>query len=71
MTRDDLIDNFELIWKKDPIRFYENLTDFIIEDRKRILAPLVKLINSSDEFKWHVTRTKECVYETIKLAGVE
>lgn len=46
------------------------VVDFILTDRKRIVEPLVELINSNDEFKWHVTRTKEAIDQTLKNAGV-
>ncbi len=48
---------------------YDKLADFILEDRKRIVAPLLKI--DSFEYADIDTYSIDCIDETLKLAGVK
>lgn len=61
--RERLIEEFDLLWKKKPIAFYENLADWVIADRERIVAPLNRWITDSKYPSY------KAVQETLKLAG--
>lgn len=69
--REKLIEELEEMTKDEGDICLECIADFILEDRKRIVEPLVKL----GSLKTQQPPTKEkliyAIDETLKLAGVE
>lgn len=83
MTRDDLIkelNNFsyhnskKCSLPKDRVSLCaECLADFILEDRKRIIKPLIDFREDyvTGGEPWSITGAHEAIDETLKLAGVD
>lgn len=55
----------------DHVPTYDELADFIIEDRRRIIKPLIDFSNIKHNYDtWEMDAGKAMV-ETLKLAGIE
>lgn len=65
--REELIDRItQILAHREPEYFIEDLADFILADRARIIAPLVKAKNNKLEpYVW------DAIDEVLKLAGVD
>lgn len=71
MTEHDrLIEKLHNLLNDLPLHHKQKLADFILEDRLRIVEPLVKLKSDWYEFLEENTYRK-AIDETIKLSGIE